>query len=123
MPEESFDLRRGSSNRKLSYRESTVERITCRALIDTEAEASYIYSSVINRKNIKPIGTRSKRIETLLSSSLKNVPVYSVEIKDINIVKDINNEFGFKTKINKLENSVLIQLPNSQIPISYICEI
>ena len=27
MPEESFELRRGSSNRKSSYRESTVEHI------------------------------------------------------------------------------------------------
>ena len=32
MPEESFDLRRGSSNRKLSYRESIVLRKLCLVL-------------------------------------------------------------------------------------------
>ena len=37
---------------------------------------------------------------------MKNIPVYSVEIKDI------NNEFSFKTEINKLEKSVLLELPN-----------
>ena len=63
--------------------------------------------SLINQKtNKKPIRTKSKRIEALVSSSMKNIPVYSVEIKDI------NNEFSFKTEISKLEKSVLLELPN-----------
>ena len=37
---------------------------------------------------------------------MKNIPVYSVEIKDI------NNEFSFKTEIKELEKSVLLELPN-----------
>ena len=37
---------------------------------------------------------------------MKNIPVYSVEIKDI------NNEFSFKTDKSKLEKSVLLELPN-----------
>ena len=41
-----------------------------------------------------------------MSSSTKNIPLYSVEIKDI------NNKFRFKTEINKLEKSVLLELPN-----------
>ena len=36
---------------------------------------------------------------------MKNMSVNSVEIKDI------NNEFSFKTEINKLEKSVL-EIPN-----------
>ena len=37
---------------------------------------------------------------------MKNIPIYSVEIKDV------NNEFSFKTEISKLEKSVLLELPN-----------
>ena len=37
---------------------------------------------------------------------MKNIPVYSVEIKDI------NNELSFKTEINKLEKHVLLEMPN-----------
>ena len=37
---------------------------------------------------------------------MKNMPVNSVEMKDI------NNEFSFKTETNKLEKSVL-EIPNS----------
>ena len=37
---------------------------------------------------------------------MKNISVYSVEIKDI------NNEFSFKAEVNKLEKSVLLELPN-----------
>ena len=37
---------------------------------------------------------------------MRKVPVYSLEIKYI------NNEFSFKTEINKLEKSVLLELPN-----------
>ena len=63
--------------------------------------------SLINQKTSKrPIRIESKRIETLVSSSMKNIPEYSVEIKDV------NNEFGFKTKISYLEKSVLYELPN-----------
>ena len=37
---------------------------------------------------------------------MSKIPVYSVEIKDI------NNEFSFKIEISKLEKSVLLELPN-----------
>ena len=37
---------------------------------------------------------------------MRKGPVYSLEIKYI------NNEFSFKTEINKLEKSVLLELPN-----------
>ena len=63
--------------------------------------------SLINQKTNKKktIRTESKRIGTLVSSSMKNMPVNSVEMKDI------NNEFSFKTETNKLEKSVL-EIPN-----------
>ena len=72
-----------------------IEEIKCRALVDTRAGASYVSStiiSLINQKvNKKSITTESTGIETLVSSFMINIPVYSVEIKDI------NNEFSFKT--------------------------
>ena len=37
---------------------------------------------------------------------MKKIPVYSVEMKDV------NDEFRFKTEISKLEKSVLLGLPN-----------
>ena len=43
-----------------------------------------------------------------MSSSTKSIPVYSVEIRDIEY------EFKFQTEINKLEKSVLLQLPNPE---------
>ena len=41
---------------------------------------------------------------------MKKIPVYSVEIKDL------NNEFSFKTEVSKLEKSVLLELPNPNYP-------
>ena len=88
-----------------------IEGIKCRALVDTGAGASYVSSTIINlinqKTNKKPIRTESKQIETLLSSSIRNIPVYSIEIKDI------NNKFSFKTEISKLEKCVLLELPNT----------
>ena len=87
-----------------------IEGIKCRTLVDTGAGASYLSStiiSLINQKtNYKPIRIESKRIETLVSSSIKNIPVYSIELKYINY------DFSFKTEISKLEKSVILQLPN-----------
>ena len=37
---------------------------------------------------------------------MKKIPVYSVEMEDI------NSKFSFKTEISKLEKSVLLELPN-----------
>ena len=86
-----------------------IEAIKCRALVDTGSGANYVSSTIINlinRKiNKKQIKSVPKKIVTLISSSMKNIPVYSVEIKDI------NNEFSFKTKINKLEEIILLEMP------------
>ena len=86
-----------------------IEGIKCRALVDTGSGANYVSSTIINlinRKINKTIKSVPKQIVTLISSSMKNIPVYSVEIKDI------NNEFSFKTEIKKLEKSVLLEMPS-----------
>ena len=85
-----------------------IEGIKCSALVDTGVLLSYVSSTIIspiNQKiNKRTIRTESKRTERLVSSSMRNIPVYSVEIKDI------NNEFSFK--ISTLEKSVLLELSN-----------
>ena len=64
-------------------------------------------ASLINQKTRKiPLRKESKRIEILVGSSMKNIPVYPVEIKYI------SDKFSFKTEISKLEKSVLLELPN-----------
>ena len=85
-----------------------IEGIKCRALIDTGAGASYASSTLIDRINKKPIRKQYKRIETIVSSSTKSIPVYSVEIRDS------EHEFKFQAEINKLEKSVLLELPNPE---------
>ena len=84
-----------------------IEGIKCCALIDTGAGASYTSSTLIDRINKKPIRKQYKRIETM-GSSAKSVLVYSVEIRDN------DHEFKFQTEINKLEKSVLFELPNPE---------
>ena len=60
----------------------------------------------------------SKQTEKLLSLSMKNMTVYSVE------TQDMNNEFSFKIEIKKLEVGVLTGLPNPNYKIIMnICEI
>ena len=39
-------------------------------------------------------------------SEYQKIPIYSLEIKDI------NNKFSFKAEINKLEKSILLKLPD-----------
>ena len=43
-----------------------------------------------------------------MGSSTKSIPVYAVEIRDS------DHEFKFQTEINKLEKSVLLELPNPE---------
>ena len=85
-----------------------IEGIKCRTLIDTGAGASYASSTLIDRINKKPITKQYKRIETIMGSSAKSIAVYSVEIRDS------DHEFKFQTEINKLEKSVLLELPNPE---------
>ena len=43
-----------------------------------------------------------------MSSATESIPVYSVEIQNV------DHEFKFQTKTNKLEKSVLLRLPNPE---------
>ena len=85
-----------------------IEGIKCRALIDTGAGASFASSTLTDRINKKPIRKQYKRIKTIMGSSTKSIAVYSVEIQDS------DHEFKFQTEIDKLEKSVLLELPNPE---------
>ena len=72
--------------------------------------SSTIINLITRKINKKPIKSVPKQIVILISSSMRNIPVYLVEIKDI------NNEFSFKTEINILEKSVLLEMPKPELP-------
>ena len=60
------------------------ENIKCHALIDAEAGRSYASSTLIDpdRINKKPISKQYRHIETIMGSSNKSIPIYSVETPD-----------------------------------------
>ena len=65
-------------------------------------------SILIDRINKKHIRKQYKRIETRINSVTKSILVYSVEIRDS------DQKFKFQTEKNKLEKSVLLELPNPE---------
>ena len=56
-----------------------IEDIKSRALIDAGAGASYVSSTLVDRI----IKKQFKRVEIILNSAIKPIPVYSVEIRDL----------------------------------------
>ena len=84
----------------------SVEGVKCHAVIGTGAGASYVSSKFISLINKKPAQTETKTIQTLLNTSRKKIPIYSVQISDT------KHQFSFQTELHKLEKSVLVELPN-----------
>ena len=78
----------------------------CRALIDTGAGASYVSSKFISLINQKKARTETETMQTLLNTSSKKIPIYSVQISGT------KHQFSFQTKLHKLEKSVLVELPD-----------
>ena len=52
-----------------------IEVVKCQALIKTGAGTSYASSTLINRINKKPIRTEAKKIETLMNTNTRKIPV------------------------------------------------
>ena len=76
------------------------------ALIDTGAGASYVTSKFISLINKKSLRIETKTIQTLINTSRKKIPIYSVQISDA------KHQFSFQTELRKLEKSILVELPN-----------
>ena len=85
-----------------------IKGIMYHALINTGGGASYASSTLFHLTNKRPIRKQYKRIETILSSVTKSIPVCSLEIRHS------DHRFKFQTKINKLQKSVFLELPNSE---------
>ena len=57
----------------------------------------------MNHFNKKTIQSKTKKIETLMSTNTRKIEIYSVEIQDINY------EFGFEAELNHLKKDVLLE--------------
>ena len=78
-----------------------IEGFKCRTVIDNGAGASCNSSTLINHINKKPIRTETKKIETLMSTNIRNIKINSVRIQNITC------EFDFETGLNHLEKELL----------------
>ena len=58
--------------------------------------------------NKKTVRTETKTKQTLMNSSSKKIPIYSVQISNTKL------QFSFQTDLHKLEKSVLVELPDSK---------
>ena len=80
----------------------------CCVLVDAGAGLAYVSSKFISLKNGKPARTKIKTVQTLMSSSSKRIPNYSRQISDT------KHQLNFEKELHKLEESVLVELPNSK---------
>ena len=58
--------------------------------------------------NKKTVRTETKTKQTLMNSSSKKIPIYSVQISNTKL------QFSFQTDLHKLEKSVLVELPDAK---------
>ena len=78
----------------------------------------YVSPNFVNRINKKPVRTETRTIQTLMNTSSKKIPIYSVQISET------KHQFSFQTELDKLEKSVLVELPNPKyLKMHFICRI
>ena len=58
-----------------------VNGITCRALIDSGAGSSYISAKLAAMLNVKPVETRTSKIDMLLTSKTTRLEIYEVTVE------------------------------------------
>ena len=85
-----------------------VNGVKCRALLDTGSGSSYISESFIDLLKINPVRKEHKTTEILTNSTTKKFKIYNLK------VENLDENFSFRTELNKLEREVLITLPNSK---------
>ena len=85
-----------------------VNGVKCRALLDTGSGSSYISESFIDLLKINPVRKEYKTTEILTNSTTKKFKIYNLK------VENLDENFSFRTELNKLEREVLITLPNSK---------
>ena len=82
-----------------------VERVKCRALLDTGAESSYVSGVLMNVLKKKPIGKDTKHIEMMMNSTTKNIEVFKVQMENV------HRDVLFEAELCKVERRELLKLP------------
>ena len=83
-----------------------VNGVKYRALLDTGSDSSYISKSYVDLLKINPVRKENKAIKTLTNFTTIILKIYNVK------VKNLDDNLGFQTKLDKSEREVLITLPN-----------
>ena len=83
-----------------------VNRIKCRALLDTGASSAYASATLIDKINKKPSRTECRNIKMMIHTTTRNIKIYQVE------VSDVEGNHSIDVTVSKVDKSMLISLPN-----------
>ena len=71
-----------------------VNNILCRALLDTGAGSSYVFSALLGKLNLRPIRRETKCTEMMMHSATRKIDVFEIEINDV------SENFQFKAEVS-----------------------
>ena len=71
-----------------------VNNILCRALLDTGAGSSYVFSALLGKLSLRPIRRETKRTEMMMHSATRKIDVFEIEINDV------SENFQFKAEVS-----------------------
>ena len=80
--------------------------ITCRALIDSGAGSSYISAKLAAMLNVKPVETRTSKIDMLLTSKTTRLEIYEAT------VESKVGDYAMDVKLIKVEKGELLTVDN-----------
>ena len=83
-----------------------VNGVKYRALLDTGSDSPYISKSYVDLLKKNPVRKENKAIKALTNFTTIILKIYNVK------VKNLDDNLGFQTKLDKSEREVLITLPN-----------
>ena len=85
-----------------------VNGVTCRALIDSGAGSSYASAKLIDALKLKPMETKTTRIDMLMTSQVTHLEVYKVK------VQALDSNYELETNLTKVNKSQLLVVDNPQ---------
>ncbi|CAB3993773.1 Hypothetical predicted protein [Paramuricea clavata] len=83
-----------------------VNGITCRALIDSGAGSSYISGKLASMLNVKPIKSRTSKIDMLLTSRTTRLDIYEAK------VESVDGDYAVDVNLIKVEKGELLTIDN-----------
>ena len=78
----------------------------CRALLDTDSSSAYVLATLIEKLNKKPPRAEYTNVEVMMHTATRNINIYQAEVSDV----EGNHSVNFQ--VSKVDQSVLISLPN-----------